>query len=72
MLSGVNIGNGAVVAADSVVTDDIEPYSVAAGVPAEHKHWRFNESTREALREIAWWGWSEEKLVSNTIFLTQI
>lgn len=38
---GVTIGDGAVVAARAVVTNDVEPYSVVAGVPARHKSWRF-------------------------------
>lgn len=37
ILSGVNIGNGAIVGGGSIVTNDVEPYSVVVGVPAEHK-----------------------------------
>jgi virginiamycin A acetyltransferase len=65
ILSGVDIGDGAVIAGKSVVTDDVEPYSVVAGVPAEHKHYRFSEAIRERLLEIEWWNWNESKIKDN-------
>ena len=68
ILSDVTIGNGAVVGANAVVVDDVEPYSIVAGNPATHKKYRFNKPTREKLQEIAWWDWSEEKLKRNTDF----
>lgn len=68
ILSDVSIGNGAVVAANSVVVDDVEPYSFVAGNPAEHKKYRFDRSTREALQEIAWWDWSKKKQKQNKSF----
>lgn len=68
ILSGVSIGNGAVIAANSVVVDDVEPYSVVAGNPATHKKYRFDESKRETLQEIKWWDWSEEKKKRNVEF----
>lgn len=68
ILSGVSVGDGAVIAADSVVVDDVEPYSIVAGNPATHKRYRFDESTREALHDIAWWNWSSEKIRKNQKF----
>lgn len=68
ILSDVTIGDGAVIAADSVVVDDVEPYSIVAGNPATHKKYRFDPDTIEALQEIAWWDWSEEKQKRNTQF----
>lgn len=65
ILSGVEIGDGAVIAGKSVVTDDVDPYSVVAGVPAEHKHYRFPESVRERLLELRWWEWSESEIADN-------
>lgn len=41
VLSGITVGRGAVVAAGSVVTHDVEPYSIVAGNPARHVKWRF-------------------------------
>lgn len=43
VLSGISIGRGAVVAAGSVVTDDVEPYAIVAGVPARQIGRRFND-----------------------------
>jgi virginiamycin A acetyltransferase len=68
ILSDVKIGNGAVIAADSVVVDDVDPYSIVAGNPATRKKYRFDQSTIEALQEIAWWDWSEKKQKQNTEF----
>lgn len=64
VLSGVSISDGAIVSAGAVVTKDVEPYSVVAGNPARHVRWRFDEPTRAALLEIAWWEWPLEE-VSN-------
>ena len=68
ILSDVTIGNGAIVAANSVVVDDVEPYSIVAGNPATHKKYRFDQDTISSLQEIAWWDWSEEKQKQNKEF----
>jgi acetyltransferase-like isoleucine patch superfamily enzyme len=62
ILSGVTIGDGAVVAARSVITRNVEPYSVVAGIPAKHTRYRFPEPIRHALLAIAWWHWPEEEI----------
>ncbi|PTT97863.1 acetyltransferase [Pseudomonas sp. HMWF031] len=59
ILSGVTIGNGAVVAAGSVVTKDVAPYEIVAGNPARHIRWRFDEPARLLLEQSAWWDWPE-------------
>ena len=64
ILGGVTIGDGAVVAAYSVVVKDVEPYSIVAGNPAQHRRFRFGPDTRAALRRIAWWNWSDELLAA--------
>lgn len=70
VLSGVEIGHGAVVGAGAVVTEDVEPYAIVAGVPAEHRGWRFDERTREQLLDIAWWEWGEDRMRRNERFFT--
>lgn len=62
VLSGVTIGDGAIVSAGAIVTRDVEPYAIVAGNPARHVRWRFDESTRTALREIAWWNWPVDEV----------
>jgi acetyltransferase-like isoleucine patch superfamily enzyme len=62
IMSGVRIGDGAIVAPRSVVTRDVEPYEVVGGNPARHIKWRFDEPTRAALLRIKWWDWPEEKV----------
>lgn len=62
ILSGVTIGHGAVVACGTVVTRDIEPYSIVAGNPARHIRWRFEAAQREALLRLKWWDWPEQEI----------
>ncbi|BAB51296.1 chloramphenicol acetyltransferase [Mesorhizobium japonicum MAFF 303099] len=62
ILSGVTIGDGAVVAACSVVTKDVPPYAIVAGNPAKLIRYRFPADTIAALREIRWWDWPIERI----------
>jgi acetyltransferase-like isoleucine patch superfamily enzyme len=55
ILADVTIGDGAVVAAGSVVTKDVPPYAIAAGVPAAVKGYRFADSVIERLLKLKWW-----------------
>jgi acetyltransferase-like isoleucine patch superfamily enzyme len=55
--SGVNIGDGAVIGGYSVVTRDVRPYAVVAGVPAREIRRRFSDEQVDALQRIAWWEW---------------
>jgi chloramphenicol O-acetyltransferase type B len=65
VLSGVTIGNGAVVAARAVVTKNVEPYEIVGGVPARHIGWRFDEQIRQAFLKIAWWEWPVEDVLAH-------
>ena len=68
VLSGVEIGHGAIIGAGAVVTRDIPPYAIVAGVPAEPIGWRFDEPTREQLLDIEWWEWDDEMIHRNEEF----
>lgn len=52
---GVNIGNGAIVASNAVVTKDIPAYAVVAGVPARIIRYRFKEDEIRTLQDLSWW-----------------
>ncbi|HHJ4328213.1 TPA: CatB-related O-acetyltransferase [Klebsiella pneumoniae] len=62
ILSGVNVGHGAVIASGAVVSRDVPAYSVVAGNPARHIRWRFDEETRLELLKSAWWDWPEQEI----------
>jgi virginiamycin A acetyltransferase len=55
VLAGVSIGDGAIVAAGSVVTGDVPAYAIVAGVPAKLLRFRFGEQTISNLLRVRWW-----------------
>jgi acetyltransferase-like isoleucine patch superfamily enzyme len=67
ILSGVTIGDGAVIAARAVVTKDVAPYEIVGGSPARHIRWRFDTDIREALLEIAWWEWPVADVIAHQV-----
>lgn len=58
----ITVGHGAVVAAGAVVTRDVAPYMIVAGIPAQPLRARFDTRTAEQLIELAWWDWPHEAL----------
>lgn len=64
ILGNVKIGDGAIIGAGSIVTKDIEPYSINVGVPSKIIKYRFSKEDIEYLKKIKWWNkdykWIEE------------
>lgn len=68
IMSGVTIGDGAVVAARALVNKDIPPYAVVGGMPAKLIKYRFSESTIEKLLRLRWWEWPDEVIAEHQGF----
>ena len=65
IMPGVSIGDGAIIAAKSVVTRDVPPYTIYGGNPAQLIRQRFDDETIKALLKIAWWHWSIDQITQN-------
>lgn len=70
IMPGVKIGDGAIIGANSVVTKNVEPYTVVGGNPATIIKKRFDEQTIDTLLNIKWWDWSIEKIEKNIDVIT--
>ncbi len=75
VLSGVRVGDGAVIGAGAVVTHDVAPYAVVAGVPARYLRSRFPDELISKLLQLRWWDWPDEKLraeLANGLFCQEL
>lgn len=62
ILSGVTIGDGAIIGARAVVTRDVPPYTIVGGTPAKEIRKRYDEQTIDRLLRLKWWDWPKEKI----------
>jgi len=70
IMAGLKIGDGAIIAAKSVVTKDVESYTIVAGNPAKVIRKRFDAKTIETLQNIKWWDWDIQKIEDNIDTIT--
>lgn len=70
IMAGVTIGDGAIIATNSTVIKDVEPYSIVGGNPAKEIKTRFSKEVITKLLELQWWNWDIEKITKNIQNLT--
>lgn len=70
IMPGVTIGDGAIIATNTTVTKDVEPYSIVGGNPAKLIRKRFPDDQIEQLLALKWWDWDIEKITANVANLT--
>lgn len=70
IMQGVKVGDGAIIGTNSLVTKDVEPYSIVGGNPARLIRKRYDEETIEFLLKLRWWGWPVEKITKNLDLIT--
>jgi acetyltransferase-like isoleucine patch superfamily enzyme len=62
VLSGVLVGDGAVIGAGAVVSRSVPPYAIVAGNPAQIIRYRFEPQVRRRLLALGWWDWDDEDI----------
>lgn len=65
IMSGIKIGDGAVIGANSHVVNDVAPYSIVSGNPAKEIKKRFSEDIITNLVALKWWNWDDEKILNS-------
>lgn len=69
-LNNVTVGDGAVIGSGAVVTHDVPPFAVVAGVPAKIIKYRYTKSVIEQMLNIQWWNWDMKRILSEKRFFS--
>ncbi len=70
IMQGVKVGHGAIIGTNSLVTKDVEPYTIVGGNPARIIRRRFDDEIIEFLLRLSWWDWTVEKITDNLTAIT--
>ena len=70
IMAGVTVGDGAIIATNSTITKDVEPYTIVGGNPANLIKKRFNDEKISKLLALKWWDWDLDKITRNIQNLT--
>jgi virginiamycin A acetyltransferase len=70
IMPGIHIGDGSIIATNSTVTKNVDPYSIVGGNPAKEIRKRFSDEKIEELMKMKWWDWEIDKITDNLKFLT--
>lgn len=65
IMPGVKIGDGAILGTNSLITKDVEPYTIVGGNPAKVIRKRYDDETIDFLVKLKWWDWSVEKITQH-------
>lgn len=64
-MPGIKVENGAIIAAHSVVTKNVEPYTIVGGNPAKIIRKCFPDEVIEQLQKLSWWDWEAAKITAH-------
>jgi len=70
IMQGLKIGDGAIIGTNSLVTKDVEPYTIVGGNPAKEIRKRFDDETIQMLLALKWWDWDVQKITDNLEVIT--
>lgn len=65
IIPGIKVGDGAIIAANSTVVKNVEPYAIVGGNPAKLIKKRFSDEIIKILLKLQWWNWEEQKIFEN-------
>lgn len=71
IMPGIKVGDGTIIATNTTVTKDVEPYAIVGGNPAKELKKRFSDEKIKELMELKWWDWDVKKITENLEFLSQ-